>query len=255
MFKERRLWIGEKLKEKAFLSLEEMKAQFPDVSEMTLRRDIEYFEKLGDAIKVHGGARSTQFVTVQTDDPYLSRMNENIQSKIKIAKTAAEKLSVGRSIFMDSGSTIQKTVQFIPNERFTFTTTGPQTALELCRIGLPVVNLVGGKLDRDYQTVTGMQAIRFISDINIDIALMGASGFSAGSGFTGGNSNECELKRTVIKKARQVIMLLDSSKFDRSLPYTFASLADVDCLICDSPLPEELQSEALAAGVEIIIAE
>ena len=255
MFKDRRQWIGDRLKEVPFLPLSELKEQFPDVSEMTLRRDIEYFEKLGDAIKVHGGARSTQFVTTQTDDPYLSRLNDNIRAKIKIAKTAAGLLSVGRSIFMDSGSTVQQTVQFIPNERFTFTTTGPQTALELCRIGLPVVNLVGGKLDRDYQAVTGMQALRFLADINIDTALMCASGFSAGCGFTGGNSNECELKRTVIKKARQVIMLLDSSKFDRSLPYTFASLSDIDCLICDSPLPDGLFSQATAAGVEIITAD
>ena len=163
MFKERRQIIGEMLNVKAFVSLNELKTMFPDVSEMTLRRDIEYLEKRGDAIKVHGGARSTHFVTLQTDDPYLSRMNENTSAKIRIAKAAAEMLLSGRSIFMDSGTTVQKMVQFIPNERFTFTTTGPQTALELCRIGQPAVNLVGGILDRDNQAVSGMQALMMCS--------------------------------------------------------------------------------------------
>lgn len=100
-----------------------------------------------------------------------------------------------------------------------------------------------------------MQAMRFLADINIDIAVLCPSGFSAESGFTGGNYNECELKRTVAKKARTVIMLLDVSKLDRSLPYTFCALSDVDYLICDAPLPERIREEAEAAGVKIIIAE
>ncbi len=255
MFRDRRRWISEKLREVPVITLEELKNQFPDVSEMTLRRDIEYLEERGEAIKVRGGARSTRSVTARTDDPYQSRMNENIRSKILIAKAAAGMLEVGRSIFLDSGSTVQQTVPFIPNERFTFTTTGPHTALELCRIGKPIVNLVGGRLDSDYQAVTGMQAMRFLADINIDIAVLCPSGFSAESGFTGGNYNECELKRTVAKKARTVIMLLDVSKLDRSLPYTFCALSDVDYLICDAPLPERIREEAEAAGVKIIIAE
>lgn len=254
MFRDRRQWIGDRLREKSFVSLDELKKQFPDVSEMTLRRDIMYLEERGEAIKVKGGARSTRSVTAQTDNPYQARMNENIRSKILIAKAASELICVGRSIFMDSGSTVQHTVQFIPNERFTFTTTSPQTALELCRIGQPIVNLVGGRLDRDYQSVTGMQAMRFMADINIDIALMCPSGFSVESGFTGGNFNECELKRTVIRKARTVVMLLDSSKFDRSLPYTFCSLSDVDYLVCDAPLPGKMSKAAEEAGVKIIIA-
>ena len=255
MFRERRQWIGEMLREKAFVSLDELKNQFPDVSEMTLRRDIEYLEDRGEAIKVRGGARSTRSVTAQTDDPYLCRLNENIRSKILIAKAASAMLEVGRSIFVDSGSTVQQIVPFVPNERFTFTTTNPQTALELCRIGQPVVNLVGGRLDRDYQTVSGMQAMKFMEDINIDIALLCPSGLSAESGFTGGNYNECQLKREVIKKARTSVMLIDSSKFDRTLPYTFCNLSDVDCLICDAPLPDKLYEAAKRDGVNVIVAE
>ena len=161
-------------------------------------------------------------------------------------------LEVGRSIFLDSGTTVQQMVQYIPNERFTFTTASPVTALELCRIGQPAVNLVGGRLDHDYQSVSGLQAMRFLSEINIDTAFLCPSGLSAASGFTGGNYNECELKRAVVEKARYVIMLMDISKADRSLPYTFCDLKDVDCLICDAPLPPSLLSAADSAGVQVI---
>ena len=254
MYKDRRNWIKKQLAERPFLSLDELFRQFPDVSQMTLRRDLDYFEKQGEAIKVRGGARSSKFITEHADNPYAARMNENTHAKILIANYAAKYLEVGRSIFIDSGSTIQKMIPFINNEHFTFTTTSPMTALELCRIGNPAVNLVGGRLDRDYQSVSGTQAMHFLADVNIDIAFLCPSGLSIESGFTGGNYAECELKRTVATKARKVIMLMDSSKVDKSLPYTFCHLDSVDTLICDAPLPENIVQAARAAGAEVIIA-
>ena len=252
MYNERRERIRSLLAAKPFISLKELEALFPQVSGMTLRRDIEYFEQQGEAIKVHGGARSMKFITVSTDDAISTRMNENVQSKEKIARRAASFMETGRSIFIDSGSTLQRIVPYIPNERFTFTTTNPLAAVELCKIGLPVVNIVGGKLDRDYQTVTGMHAMRFLSDINIDIAFLSPSGLSAKSGFTGGNYSECELKRVVVEKARLVVMLMDGSKCDKSLPYTFCQMDQVHVIITDSPLPEALTESAKEHGVRVI---
>jgi DeoR/GlpR family transcriptional regulator of sugar metabolism len=252
MYNERRERIRALLTEKPFISIKELQSLFPDVSGMTLRRDIEYFESQGEAIKVRGGARSTKFITTSTDDAVATRMNENVASKEKIARRAAELLETGRSIFIDSGSTLQRIVPYVPNERFTFTTTNPMAALELCKIGLPAVNIVGGKLDRDYQTVTGMHAMRFLSDINIDIAFLSPSGLSLKSGFTGGNYSECELKRVVVDKARLVVLLLDASKIDKSLPYTFCHLDQVHIIITDAPLPEDLAEEASRLGVRVI---
>jgi len=252
MYNERRERIRALLTEKPFISIKELQSLFPDVSGMTLRRDIEYFESHGAAIQVRGGARSTKFITTSTDDAITTRMNENVVSKEKIARRAAEFLETGRSIFIDSGSTLQRIVPYVPNERFTFTTTNPMAALDLCKIGLPVVNIVGGKLDRDYQTVTGMHAMRFLSDINIDIAFLSPSGLSLKSGFTGGNYSECELKRVVVEKSRLVVLLLDASKIDKSLPYTFCHLDQVHIIITDAPLPEEICREAKRLGVQVI---
>ncbi len=252
MYNERREQIRMLLAEKPFVSIKELEIMFPHVSGMTIRRDIEYFEQSGDAIKVRGGARSTKFITTSKDDAITTRMQENVASKDLIAKRAAEFLETGRSIFIDSGSTLQRIVPYVPNERFTFTTTNPMAALELCKIGLPVVNIVGGKLDRDYQTVTGMHAMRFLSDINIDIAFLSPSGLSLKSGFTGGNYSECELKRVVVDKARLVVLLLDASKIDKSLPYTFCHLDQVNIIITDTPLPEDITEQIHRHGGQII---
>ena len=86
MNSQRRAIIKELLTEKPFISLKELEESFPDVSSVTLRRDIEYFEKQGDAIKVRGGARSMKFITTSMEDSFHQRMNENMTAKERIAK-------------------------------------------------------------------------------------------------------------------------------------------------------------------------
>lgn len=252
MYKDRREWVRQQLMQKPFVSYDELFSQFPNVSQMTLRRDIDYLEKTGQAIKVRGGARSARFLSDTVDDPYFSRMSENVDSKKRIAAVAARFLEAGRSIFFDSGSTLQQMVSYVPDERFVITTTSPAAAIELSRIGKPVVNLVGGWLDRDYQAVSGMQAVRYLDDVNIDIAFLSPSGLSVQSGFTGGNYNECQLKKAVVEKARTVVMLMDLSKADKSLPYTFCRLGQVQVLICDGSLPDTIMQLAVSQGVEFI---
>lgn len=255
MQKDRREAIKSLLENKPFVSLEELRERFPEVSEMTLRRDIEYFESCGAAIKVRGGCRSMSFISSRSDEGVGVRTGENIAEKRLIASLAATHLETGRSIFIDSGSTMRTLVELVPAKRYSFTTTDPLIALELSKNGNSVVNIVGGRLEGDNQTVTGLQATRFLSGINIDIAFLSPSGFSPESGFTVANFNECELKRIVVEKARVVIMLMDSSKYDRTLPYTFCNLADADFIITDSGSPAELAGFAAKYGTSVIFAD
>ena len=89
--------------------------------------------------------------------------------------------------------------------------------------------------------------------VGIDIALLSPSGLSARSGFTVGNYSECELKRIVAEKARLVVILMDSSKVDKSLPYTFATFEEADVLITSAPLPDELNRLAEEKNVRVIL--
>jgi DeoR/GlpR family transcriptional regulator of sugar metabolism len=88
--------------------------------------------------------------------------------------------------------------------------------------------------------------------INIDIAFMAASGYSPENGFTVSNFFECELKKAVIKKAKKVIMLIDSSKFNKVLAFTFGHLSDLDVLICDDKIPGHIVKKAEEAGVKVL---
>ncbi|MHC1694737.1 MAG: DeoR/GlpR family DNA-binding transcription regulator [Eubacteriales bacterium] len=249
----RRAIIKEILMSKPFITLKELEKLFPDVSSMTLRRDIEFFEKQGDVIKVRGGARSMKFITTTMEDSYTSRTNENILAKTKISEKAMSFIETGRSIFIDSGTTMMRLASLIPDERLTIITTGPNIALELVKKTNVIVYLVGGMLNRENISVSGTQAINFLEDINIDIAFLVPSGLSVKNGFTSGNFSECELKKYIMEKARMKILMMDSSKLDKSLPYTFSNLSDADILITDKALPSELELNARSGGVKIIV--
>lgn len=251
---ERRNAVRNLLASKPFVSLRELEQMFPNVSSMTLRRDIEYFESQGEAIKVRGGARSMKFITTSMEDTFNLRLSENPDAKEKVALAAIELIETGRSLFIDSGTTMLKLASLFPDERLTVTTTGPNIALELVKKNQPIVNIVGGMLNRDNISVSGNQALRQINDINIDIAFIVPSGISAQNGLTSGNYSECELKKLVVEKARKVIVLMDSSKLDKILPYTFADLTEVNTIITDKPLPDDISKIVENAGVHIKLA-
>lgn len=247
----RRKRIQDLLSEKPFVSLAELEAMFPDVTSMTLRRDINLLEERGELIKVRGGAKSMKFIKTSMEDAFGKRLSENPEGKLKIADKAAELIAESRSIFIDSGTTALCLAEAVPDIQITITTTSPHVALELAKKQRIMVNIVGGIINHDNLSVSGMQALRFIDDINIDLAFIVPSGCSLSSGFTCGNYSECELKRHIVKRARRVVILMDRDKIDRGLPYTFCTPGDVCSVITDGGLPAEYR-EYLSSGSALI---
>ncbi len=250
----RKVLVREILISKPFTSLKELEERFPDVSSMTLRRDIEFFERQGDVIKVRGGARSMKFITTTMEESVTTRSSENTFSKQKIAQAAARFIETGRSIFFDSGSTVMQFASMMPKTRLTVNTTDPNLALELVKRENVMVYLVGGLLNRDNLSLSGMQSVEYINKVNIDVAFISPSGFSLKNGFTSGNYNESELKSAIVKKAGMVIMLIHSSKIGKSLPYTFCNLENVQKIVTDKPLDAEIVNACREKGIEVIVA-
>ena len=250
---ERREKERQLLLQKPFVSLEELIAQFPEVSSMTLRRDIEYLEKHGEAIKVRGGARSMKFITTSMEDSYTKRLRENTREKELVAQRAAQMIETGRSVFIDSGTTMLALARNLPDERVNILTTGPNVALELIKKSKAIVSIIGGMLNRDNISVVGTQAVQYVENVNVDTAFIVPSGIST-SGITCGNYSECELKKAVIKKARQVVVVVNLSKVDKILPYTVCGFEDIDMIITDQLLPEALQAECKKNRVRMVLA-
>ena len=77
-------------------------------------------------------------------------------------------------------------------------------------------------------------------------------GYSSASGFTGGRESEAKVKELVIRKARTVVAMVDSSKLSRILPFTFARLADFHIVVDDGRLPDDFLEEARKLNITVI---
>ncbi|MCK5757891.1 MAG: DeoR/GlpR transcriptional regulator [Clostridiales bacterium] len=215
--------------------LQNLRKVFTDISEMTLRRDLSLLENEGYAIRTHGGAVSTNKVNLHDgqENEYSKRAKEGVVAKTDIAAKAIRFIEKGRSIYLDAGSTVMGLAKLIEGEGCTFVTSAVNTALKLSSTAHSVMQL-GGAVNKNTLSCSGPDALLMIDALNIDVAIMSASGFSPDRGFTISNRYECLLKQKVLSKARKVVMLMDSSKIDKDLTFTFASLEDIDFWVCDN---------------------
>lgn len=243
--------IKQLLLEKNIVSFKELESQFPEVSTMTLRRDIERLEHEGFAMKIRGGAKKVD-QSKEREDLYSKRANRNIEEKQLLASNALQFIEIGRSVFLDSGSTIMELAKILPDVHLSIITSGPNIALEITKNHNPSVSILGGTINSDNCSVAGPTALASIKNFNIDIAFIAPSGYSSNGGFTVGNYAECEVKRAIIKKANMVIMLMEQEKINKSLPFTFATLKDIDVIITNGELSKEFTKLALKARVNII---
>ncbi len=255
MYKQRRETIRAIFNSQPFTSYKELEARFPELSSMTIRRDVDYFQNKGEVVKVRGGARSVKFMMTSMDDTFDKRRSENIMAKRKIAVVALNYITAGKKIFFDAGTTVMALASALPEKRLNITTNCPHVAFELLKHQDVVINIIGGTLNRTDLSLSGTQANKYIDSCDFDVAFIAPTGFSEFNGFTTGNWSECDVKRHVVKKSQKVVVLLDSSKFNKSMPYTFANLEDISTIICDSRPPERVMELAIAAGVEVIIAD
>lgn len=233
------------------VKLKELEKIFPDVSSMTLRRDLAQLEKQGLVLRVRSGAVSVDSIKGSKEVRYNLRAEENIEAKEIVAKKAVELIEQGRSLYLDSGSTIMCLAEILPNEHLSILTSGPNIGIEVAKKTNPSIMLIGGQLNRNNISVSGMGAIEFVKLVNIDVAFMATSGFSLEAGLTSGDYNECELKKYVIQKAKKVVVLMDSSKINKNMPYTFAGLKEIDVLVTDKKLPDEIIAAAIANNVVV----
>lgn len=220
--------------------LKQLKTVFPEVSEMTIRRDLILLEDMGYAVRTHGGAVSiNRFKKVGEDEiEYMIRQAENVDKKAIIAQKASHFIEKGRSVYLDAGSTTMCLAKLLTEMKgCTFITSAVNTALKLASTENSVI-LLGGTVNPNTVACSGPEAMQMLETMNIDMAVMGASGFSVDKGFSVSSIFDAKLKTRIVEKARKTIMLVDSSKIERDKAYTFCGIKDIDIWVCDT-MPEE----------------
>lgn len=241
--------IKKYVESKNIATIQELRKLFPEVSLMTLHRDLSALEEMGIITKYRGGVRSVH----QLDDiEFNIRMKENTGGKISMMKKAMKLLRPQSSIFLDTSTSNIILARNLPDMDVNITTISPNIALELCRLKNATVNLCGGMMNPRSLSVSGIQTLETLEKINIDLAFIGVSGCSSEVGFTCGTEADMLVKRVVIQKARTSVVLCGADKFKRLMPYTFAGISDVDYIISDEPLPEDFAGKCEESGVKVL---
>lgn len=249
MYNIRQEQIREYIEENNVVTIKELRELFPDVSLMTIHRDLDMLERSGAVVKFRGGAKS---VRLAGDPEFNVRMRENNTGKTLIAHKALELIQPHTSVFLDASTTNLALAKNLPDINVNVFTTGPSIALELCRLHNPVVTLCCGTINRKNLALSGQNTLKMLEGINIDLAFIGVSGCSVDAGFTCGTEGDMLVKQLVIQKARTSVIMCGHEKFSCLMPYTFAKLEDVDYVISDDALPEAFRRAAEEAGVNLL---
>jgi DeoR family transcriptional regulator, aga operon transcriptional repressor len=248
---ERRNRMAELIRRNGNVSFAQLKELFPEISEMTLRRDLESLDQARRIVRVHGGARSVDAV-VGTDGLFTNRSVLNVERKKLIARKAAGLLQPNTALFLDSGTTLTEFARVLPDEHYLIVTSGLTCALELARLSRAMVHVLGGRLNNNSLSVNGQQSVARIEEIHFDMAFFGVTGYSAEHGFTTGVLEEYELKSAVRRKARKVVLLMDSTKVGLESTFTFARVGEVHVVVSDDRLDPAVVTEYRANGIEVI---
>lgn len=241
--------IKEFIEDRKVVTIKQLQELFPDVSLMTIHRDLDALASAGTVVKFRGGARSVRHAG---DPEFNVRMRENNPGKIAIAKKALSLIQPHSAIFLDASTTNLALARILPDINVNIFTTGPSIALELCRLHNPVVTLCCGTVNRKNLAVSGQNTLEMLDRINIDMAFIGVSGCSVDAGFTCGTEGDMLVKNLVIRKARTSVVMCGNEKFSSLMPYTFAKLSDVDYVITDGNAPENFVEAVHKSSVTLL---
>jgi DeoR/GlpR family transcriptional regulator of sugar metabolism len=225
------------------------------VSEGTVRNDLNALEEEGRLKRVHGGAVLTEQNQFQNNS-FVRRYNQNEAAKIAIAREAALLVEDGDSMFLDASSTCYYLARALSERaKLRVMTNGFEVARELAQNASNSVILVGGVVNNDSSSVTGLLSEQIIAEMHIEKAFFSCSGFSIERGMTEVHFEEAQLKRKAIESAQRVIALIDSSKFGKEDLTPFARPDRITVLITDLGLTPEWADKLKKAGIDLTVCE
>lgn len=229
---ERRQSLMELLRKQPGLRVPEL-AETLAISVGTVRNDLNALEQEGRLTRVHGGAVLNEHNQFQNNS-YRLRFQKNAAAKLAIAREAAVLVKDGDSILLDASSTVFYLARNLSDrQKLRVMTNGFDAARELAQNSSNTVILIGGVVNNDSSSVTGLLSGQIIAEMHIEKAFFSCSGFSLERGMTEVHFAEAQLKRKAIESAQEVIALVDSSKIDKEDLTPFASVEQITHLYTD----------------------
>jgi DeoR/GlpR family transcriptional regulator of sugar metabolism len=230
-------------------SVTELSRMF-DVSAVTIRADLQLLAAEDLIVRTHGGA------VLAPRAPELSlllRRQQQVAEKERIGSAAAGFVANGDAVFLDASSTTLALAHALRRHRdLTILTHSLVVAQSLLDAPGVSVALTGGTLQRDTVSLLGPDGLAILRKYNIKTGFFGAHGLSFPEGLTDVSPGEAEVKRAVVAMCRQVVALIDSTKWGRVGPASFARPEDLHIIITNTNAPADLVEGARALGTRVV---
>ena len=247
--------IQEILTKQGKVKVNDIAAMF-NVSEMTARRDLKKLEEEGFIKRTLWGAIFLGNFEIM-DKPYIinNEINRNIDQKNRIGEKAASFIKPMETVFFDSGSTVPFVEKFIDrNLSFTAVCYSFKSAIGFYKRKNVKLILSGGLLEHDSNIFRSEDSASFIRKFRADKVFLSAGGVHLDMGITTYFYYEVEIKKAMIKSAKNRILLADSSKFGKISTTFFANIEEINTVITDDGIPDEYREIIESKGINLYIA-
>lgn len=251
---ERQQAIAELVRSSGRCSVAELALEFAVTTE-TVRRDLTALARARVVRRVHGGAVLIPTPTV-VESGLDERDRTRAREKDRIAQAATSLLpGAGGSIFIDAGSTAGRLAVLLPPDlKLTVFTHGVPVAARVAALPAVDLHLIPGRVRTTTQAAVGAETVRAVGRLRVDVAFLGADGISVDHGFSTPDTDEAAVKAAIVRAARYVVVLADSTKLGRDATVSFAGLSQVDRLITDPGGPDSAVRALRAAGGTVVVA-
>jgi DeoR/GlpR family transcriptional regulator of sugar metabolism len=248
---ERRDQIVAQLGQAGRVSVVELSEQF-SVTPATIRADLDALAADRLLTRTHGGALALDEERLELSFDFRRRLQARQKSRIGAA--AAGMVEDGEAIILDASTTaLAVATQLQERRELTVLTNGLLIALALIDVPGITVVMPGGFVRRDSASMVGDEGHEFIERFNFQRGIFGAKGFTLEEGLTDVNAAEVSIKRDMVAHARQVVAVVDSSKWGRVGFASFASIEQLDCIITDAGAPSDMIAAVREDGVDVVI--
>ena len=252
--RERQEHIARIVEEHGRARVADLARQF-DVSAVTIRKDLLVLETEHRLVRAHGGA-----IALDRSRPELAfDIRERLQAdeKLRIGAAGAALVHDGESIVMDASTTALSVARQIKARgawsQLTIITNGLRVASELAgHPGLTVL-MLGGRVRWEALSVVGQLGDGLFSRINVQKAFLGAAGFTLESGLSDATDEEAQIKRSMVAAAREVIAIVDHTKWERAAFATFCPIDQVGVVLTDPDAPSDMVEALRTRGIEVRI--